>query len=36
MVDAARREFSALCGLPEDDFFADSFTVNEPATILAG
>lgn len=36
MVDAARREFSALCRLPEDEFFADSFTVNEPATILAG
>jgi CDP-4-dehydro-6-deoxyglucose reductase, E3 len=35
MVDAARREFSAQCGLPEDEFFADSFTVNEPATQLA-
>jgi CDP-4-dehydro-6-deoxyglucose reductase len=35
MVDAARREFSAKCGLPEDEFFADSFTVNEPATVLA-
>ena len=26
MVDAARRDFAALCGLPEDQFFADAFT----------
>jgi CDP-4-dehydro-6-deoxyglucose reductase len=26
MVDAARRDFTARCGLPEDQFFADSFT----------
>ena len=26
MVDAARRDFIAQCGLPEDEFFADSFT----------
>jgi CDP-4-dehydro-6-deoxyglucose reductase len=26
MVDSARRDFSARCGLPEDEFFADSFT----------
>ena len=26
MVDAARRDFSALCGLPADEFYADSFT----------
>jgi CDP-4-dehydro-6-deoxyglucose reductase len=25
MVDAARADFSALCGLPADEFFADSF-----------
>jgi CDP-4-dehydro-6-deoxyglucose reductase, E3 len=25
MVDAARRDFAALCGLPEGEFFADSF-----------
>ncbi|MSQ52595.1 MAG: CDP-6-deoxy-delta-3,4-glucoseen reductase [Betaproteobacteria bacterium] len=25
MVDAARNDFSAKCGLPEDEFFADSF-----------
>ncbi len=26
MVDAARRDFSARCGLPEEAFYADSFT----------
>jgi CDP-4-dehydro-6-deoxyglucose reductase len=26
MVDAARKDFSATCGLPEDEFYADSFT----------
>ena len=26
MVDAARRDFSARCGLPEDEFHADAFT----------
>ena len=26
MVDAARRDFTRECGLPEDEFFADSFT----------
>jgi CDP-4-dehydro-6-deoxyglucose reductase len=26
MVNSARRDFTALCGLPEDQFFADSFT----------
>jgi CDP-4-dehydro-6-deoxyglucose reductase len=25
MVDAARRDFSARCGLPADEFYADSF-----------
>jgi CDP-4-dehydro-6-deoxyglucose reductase, E3 len=25
MVDAARRDFTATCGLPADEFFADSF-----------
>lgn len=25
MVDAARRDFVAQCGLPADEFFADSF-----------
>ncbi|EGF31277.1 CDP-6-deoxy-delta-3,4-glucoseen reductase-like protein [Oxalobacteraceae bacterium IMCC9480] len=26
MVDAAQREFVAVCHLPEDEFFADAFT----------
>jgi len=26
MVDAARRDFTTLCRLPEEEFFADSFT----------
>jgi CDP-4-dehydro-6-deoxyglucose reductase len=26
MVDAARRDFVQTCGLPEEEFFADSFT----------
>ena len=26
MVESAQREFVAACGLPEDAFFADSFT----------
>jgi CDP-4-dehydro-6-deoxyglucose reductase len=26
MVDAARRDFVQRCGLPEGEFFADSFT----------
>jgi CDP-4-dehydro-6-deoxyglucose reductase len=26
MIDAARRDFAARCGLPEDQFFADAFT----------
>lgn len=26
MVDSARRDFRAACGLPEDEFYADAFT----------
>jgi len=26
MVDSAKRDFTAKCGLPENEFFADSFT----------
>jgi len=26
MVDAARKDFTASCGLPEEEFYADSFT----------
>jgi CDP-4-dehydro-6-deoxyglucose reductase len=26
MIDAARRDFTTLCSLPEEEFFADAFT----------
>jgi CDP-4-dehydro-6-deoxyglucose reductase len=26
MIDSALRDFVAQCGLPEDEFYADSFT----------
>jgi CDP-4-dehydro-6-deoxyglucose reductase len=26
MVDAARNEYTAQCGLPADEFYADAFT----------
>jgi CDP-4-dehydro-6-deoxyglucose reductase len=26
MVDAARKDFTATCKLPEEEFYADSFT----------
>ncbi len=32
MVDAARQEFTARCGLPEEEFYSDSFTPSVPAT----
>ncbi len=31
MIDAARRDFTARCGLPEDAFYADSFTYGAQA-----
>jgi CDP-4-dehydro-6-deoxyglucose reductase len=34
MVDAAQRDFTAQCGLPQDEFFADSFTT--AADLAAG
>jgi len=34
-VDPSRRTFSAKRCLPEEEFFAESFTVNEPPTALA-
>ena len=34
MVDAARRDFTTLCKLPEDEFYADSFTTQ--ADLAAG
>ena len=26
MIDAAKRDFTQQCGLPADEFYADSFT----------
>jgi CDP-4-dehydro-6-deoxyglucose reductase len=26
MVESAQRDFEARCGLPDDEFYADSFT----------
>jgi CDP-4-dehydro-6-deoxyglucose reductase len=34
MVDSAKRDFIAQCGLPEEEFFADSFTTQ--ADLAAG
>jgi CDP-4-dehydro-6-deoxyglucose reductase len=34
MVDASRRDFIMQCRLPEDEFFADSFTT--AADLAAG
>jgi CDP-4-dehydro-6-deoxyglucose reductase len=31
MVDAARRDFTSACRLPEDEFYADSFTTQADA-----
>ncbi len=31
MVEAAHRDFTSQCGLPEDEFFSDSFTPANPA-----
>ena len=33
VVDSARAEFTAKCGLPEDEFFADSFVVAATAAV---
>ena len=40
MVDAAQRDFTTRCGLPEEEFFADAFTSaadkqDEPAPVAA-
>ncbi|MBI1965620.1 MAG: CDP-6-deoxy-delta-3,4-glucoseen reductase [Betaproteobacteria bacterium] len=32
MVDAARRDFTAHCRLPEEEFYSDSFTPSVPAS----
>ncbi len=31
MVEAAHRDFTARCGLPEEEFFSDSFTPSTPS-----
>jgi CDP-4-dehydro-6-deoxyglucose reductase len=33
MVDAAHREFTSQCGLPDEEFFSDAFT---PAATASG
>jgi CDP-4-dehydro-6-deoxyglucose reductase len=35
MIDSARRDFTARCGLPAEEFFADSFTYAVQAQTLA-
>jgi CDP-4-dehydro-6-deoxyglucose reductase len=30
-VDAARKDFTSACRLPEDEFYADSFTTQADA-----
>ena len=32
MIEAARRDFTAHCGLPEEEFFADAFTFSTNST----
>jgi CDP-4-dehydro-6-deoxyglucose reductase len=32
VVDSARRDFVAHCGLPEDEFYADSFLTEADKT----
>ena len=36
MIDAAKRDFTTLRGLPENEFFADSFTYAAEAETRAG
>ncbi len=33
MVEAAHRDFTSQCGLPEEDFFSDAFTPAKPAPV---
>jgi CDP-4-dehydro-6-deoxyglucose reductase len=35
MVDSAKRDFVAQCGLPEDEFYADSFTTQADTAVPA-
>jgi CDP-4-dehydro-6-deoxyglucose reductase len=32
MVEAAHRDFTSRCGLPDEEFFADSFTPSAPTS----
>ncbi len=32
MIDAARKDFTAQCALPEEEFFSDAFTFSAPGT----
>ena len=32
MVEAAHRDFTSRCGLPDDEFFSDAFTPSKPAS----
>ena len=36
MVDAARREFAAQCGLPAEEFYADAFTSQADLAVAGG
>ena len=31
MVEAAHKDFTSQCGLPEDEFYSDAFTPATPA-----
>jgi CDP-4-dehydro-6-deoxyglucose reductase len=33
MVESAHRDFTTQCGLPEDEFFSDSFTPSDGAKL---
>jgi CDP-4-dehydro-6-deoxyglucose reductase len=35
VVESARRDFSAQCGLPADEFFADSFLTEADKAVTA-
>jgi CDP-4-dehydro-6-deoxyglucose reductase len=35
MIDSAKRDFVAQCGLPEDEFYADSFTTQADTAVPA-
>ena len=33
MVESSHRDFTTLCGLPDDEFFSDSFTPSDGAKL---